>query len=141
MDQTSGLNTLSSTRPRTKPNKSSFVPQFIFFNIYQLLFLFTISDKENWAWTIMLIVLVLILDGLEIKRSRTYTSPLVLWYTFWLLMLTVARMDLQLYDFKATWTNMLAYSIVFVNYGFFISFLVGYRLKRAKENSDIKFCS
>lgn len=118
---------------------NSFFPQILLFNIFQFLFLFTIEDKQNWIWTIMLILLLILLIRAEIKRYGAVTSSLCMWYVFWLLIISIGRMDLHLYEFNATWTNLLTYAIILVNYSFFFAYIVGYNITKGGKRENDSF--
>lgn len=97
--------------------------QFILFLIYLLLFCISyFIPKTLYVFTFLEIIIIISLVILEYKRNLTYVSPLIFWYLFWLLVLSIARIDLKIYDFNSIWGINLIINISMNTFIFFLSY-------------------
>ena len=103
----------------------SAVLQFFLFHLYLAVYFLTFEKKDSWSATIPLLLIVLLLVLLEYLRSHLFLSPALLWYVFWLGIIAVGRMDLQLYPFYKTWESGLLFLILLNTAVFFWFYWIG----------------
>ena len=99
--------------------------EIILFHLYLLVYVLTFSRKDEWGPTILLLVLTVLLIILELLRVGFLPSPLLIWYVFWIGVISVGGMDLNLYPFYQTWSPELLKVIVLNTLVFFWLFWVG----------------
>lgn len=97
----------------------------ILFHLYLLVYVFTFSRKDEWGPTVLLLVLTAGLIILELLRVGFLPSPLLIWYVFWVGVISVGRMDLNLYPFYQTWSPELLKVVVLNTLVFFWLFWLG----------------
>lgn len=81
--------------------------EFLLFHVFVFLYFVTFSHKDEWAPTVVLVVITLFLILLEFLRTKLLVTPLIIWYAFWVGVISVGRMDLGLYPFYQTWSREL----------------------------------
>ena len=88
--------------------------EILLFHFFLFLYWLTFPFKDEWWPTILLVVMVGILVLLEYRRTGLFIAPLLIWYVFWLGVISVGRMDLHLYPFYQTWSRKLL-NVVLIN--------------------------
>ena len=99
--------------------------EIILFHIFAAAYALSFSRKDEWSVTILLLLLVAVLMVLEYLRTRLFVSPLFFWYAFWLGVISLGRMDLNLYPFYQTWSVPLLKTILFNTLIFFWVYWLG----------------
>lgn len=97
----------------------------ILFHIFVLVYYLTFGHKDSWWPTLILLGITVILILLEFLRTNLFISPLLLWYVFWLGVISVGRMDLKLYPFYQTWSRELLDTVMLNTIVFFWLFWAG----------------
>lgn len=106
--------------------------QIILFVIYIIVYCSTFNNKENWIWTIILLINGLALVYFEYKRTMNYISPIMFWYVFWLLVIIIARLDLGVYLFNSVWQKELLILVIIATSTFFCFYWIGETLSSFK---------
>ncbi|MDO5444354.1 MAG: O-antigen polymerase [Eubacteriales bacterium] len=99
--------------------------EVILFHFFVLVYYLTFSHKDMWGSTIALLGITIVLILLEYLRTKLFVSPLLLWYVFWLGVISVGRMDLNLYPFYQTWSRELLNVVILNTVIFFWFFWAG----------------
>lgn len=98
------------------------VKQWLVFAIYMIVFGMTHKSKDSIPTAIFLIAICLLLIYFEIKRTKRYNSPILIWYIFWLIIISIGRVDLRVYKFGSTWNDSLFSYVIISTITFFLSF-------------------
>lgn len=113
------------------------VLQAIVFTIYMGLFCATESIRQS-LWVMLILVFIsVILLVLEYKKNHQFISPLFFWYGFWMVIISIARVDFHVYAFNATWESPLFITIVVNTITFFVAYKIGECFGKAKYEIDI----
>ena len=99
--------------------------EVILFHIYILVYCLTFSHKDEWGPTVALLAIAAALVIIEYLRTHLFVSPILIWYVFWLGVIAIGRMDLDLYPFYRTWTEDLLRLIVLNTLVFFWCYWAG----------------
>lgn len=111
----------------------SFVYQFIVFHVYILAYYLTFPYKDRWGSAALLFILAATLAFMEYSRTHMFVSPILIWYVFWLGIISVGRMDLDLYPFYQTWSEALLKLVLVNTEIFFLFFWVGEAMIREEK--------
>lgn len=99
--------------------------EVILFHFYVFIYCLTFRYKDLWGPTAVLLGITIALIFLEYLRTKLFISPLLLWYAFWLGVISVGRMDLNLYPFYQTWSRELLRVVILNTVFFFWLFWAG----------------
>ena len=88
--------------------------EIMLFHLYIFVFLISFPYKNEWAATILLLLIVASLLFTEYLRTRMFVSPLFFWFGFWLSAISIGRMKLgiDVYPLYQEWSNKLLRIVV-----------------------------
>ena len=105
--------------------KRSTIFEVILFHLFLTVYYFTFPQKDAWGPAAFLLLIVAALVWLEYRRTKLFVSPLLFWYVFWLAVIVIGRMDLDLYPFYQTWGEDLLKLVLLNTAVFFWLFWAG----------------
>ncbi len=110
----------------------------VLFTIFIISYEITFPNKDSLLSTAMLVVNVIFIIIIEIKRIKNFWSPILFWYIFWLIPISIGRIDLGIYIFGTTWSNELKNIIVINTITFYLFFWFASIGSKEKINIDVK---
>ena len=93
--------------------------------------------REKALVVIALLLIAFLLCFLEYKRSKQFVSPLLWFYTFWIIISVVARVDMHVYELNSTWNTNLMAVVTISSVSFFGFYLLSDNyIRRIKTSSN-----
>lgn len=124
-------------KQKLKINRYEFL-KYLLFITFLMAYELSYTQRMKIIYNLILVLLICGLLLIEYKRTRRVVSPLFMWYFFWLFILVVARMDLQVYSFNSLWNDDFLKIILLATLIFFCFYDIGKIIgNRYKNNYSI----